>query len=147
MKNEKILNALDKVDEKFITASSPENTKKTKTSPKKAWVKWGVAAACLCLVAGIGVMNIDHGLSDGIPESGGGAPQLGGTVPEGVDPVVASLAVIPAGVDLLDVASSVLQGTSLFSLRRTRWITAAHWTPCRQWEKRIPVLSWSSTIQ
>ena len=106
MKNEKILNALDKVDEKFITASSPENTKKMKTSPKKAWVKWGVAAACLCLVAGIGVMNIDQGLSDGIPESGGGAPQLGGTVPEGVDPVVASLAVIPAGVDLLDVADA-----------------------------------------
>lgn len=106
MKNEKILNALDKVDEKFITASSPENTKKAKRSKVNAWVKWGAVAACLCLVAGIGVMNIDRGLSGGIPESGGGAPQQGGTVPEGVDPVVATLAVIPAGVDLLDVADA-----------------------------------------
>ena len=106
MKNEKILNALDKVDEKFITASSPENTKKTKRSKVNVWVKWGAVAACLCLVAGIGVMNIDRGLSGGISESGAGVPQHGGTVPEGVDPVVASLAVIPAGVDLLDVADA-----------------------------------------
>lgn len=106
MKNEKILNALDKVDERFITASSPENTKKTKNAKVNAWVKWGAAAACLCLVVGIGVMNINRGLSGGISESGGGAPQHGGTVPEGVNPVVASLAVIPAGVDLLDVADA-----------------------------------------
>ena len=52
MKNEKILNALDKVDERFITASSPENTKKTKNAKVNAWVKWGTAAACLCLVIG-----------------------------------------------------------------------------------------------
>ena len=106
MKNEKLLNALEKVDEKFITASSPENTKKTKNAKINAWVKWGAVAACLCLVVGIGVMNIDRGLSGGIPESGGGVPQHGGTVPEGVDPIVASLAVIPAGVDLLDVADA-----------------------------------------
>ena len=35
MKNEKLLNALEKVDEKFITASSPENTKKTKNAKKE----------------------------------------------------------------------------------------------------------------
>lgn len=52
MKNEKILNALGKVDEKFITASSPENTKKTKNAKINAWVKWGAMAACLCLVVG-----------------------------------------------------------------------------------------------
>jgi len=106
MKNEKLLNALDKVDEKFITASSPENTKKTKNAKVNAWVKWGAVAACLCLVVGIGVMNIDRGLSGGISEQGGGVPQHGGTMPEGVDPVVATLAVIPAGVDLLDVADA-----------------------------------------
>ena len=83
MKNEKLLNALEEVDEKFITASSPENTKKTKKVKMNAWVKWGSVAACLCLVAGIGVMNIDRGLSGGISEQGGGAPQHGGTVPEG----------------------------------------------------------------
>jgi len=50
MKNEKILNALEKVDEKFITSSSPENTKKAKHSKANTWVKWGAMAACLCLV-------------------------------------------------------------------------------------------------
>ena len=44
-----------------------------------------------------------------IPDGGGGvggdAP--GGMWPEGVDPVIASVAVIPAGVDLLDVADAI----------------------------------------
>lgn len=55
MKNEKILNALDKVDEKFIIASSPENTKKAKRSKVNAWVKWGAVAACMLVVIGISV--------------------------------------------------------------------------------------------
>ena len=50
MKNEKLLNALEKVDEKFITASSPENTKKPKRSKVNAWVKWGTFAACFALI-------------------------------------------------------------------------------------------------
>ena len=110
MKNEKILNALDKVDERFIDASSPESTKKTKNAKVNPWVKWGAVAVCLCLVAGIGVMNMDRGLSGVGSEQGSGAGfDIGGfdgSVPEGVDPVVASLAVIPAGVDLLDVADA-----------------------------------------
>jgi len=93
--------SMNQIDDDILERS--EVRKKKKSS---VWMKWGAVAACLCLVVGIGVMNIDRGLSGGIPESGGGAPQHGGTVPEGVDPVVASLAVIPAGVDLLDVADA-----------------------------------------
>lgn len=75
-----------------------------------AWVKWGAVAACLCIVAGIGVMNMDRGLS-GVSmeqEKGAGFDMGGfvGSVPEGVDPVVASLAVRPAGVDLREVADA-----------------------------------------
>lgn len=52
MKNEKLLNAFEKVDEKFITASAPENTKKAKKAKTDVWLKWGALAACLCLVVG-----------------------------------------------------------------------------------------------
>lgn len=83
-----------------------------------AWVKWGAVAACLCIVAGIGVMNMDRGLSGVSMEQGKGAGSAQGSgagidmggndgvVPEGVDPVVASLAVLPAGVDLREVADA-----------------------------------------
>ena len=49
MKNEKLLNALEQVDEKFITASAPENIKKVKKR-EKLWLKWGMVAACLCMI-------------------------------------------------------------------------------------------------
>lgn len=102
MTQEKLYDVLGEINENYVEkALEPK-----KRAQGKSWVKWGAVAACLCLVAGIGVMNIDRGLSGGISESGGGAPQHGGTVLEGVDPVVATLAVIPAGVDLLDVANA-----------------------------------------
>lgn len=59
MKDEKILNALEKVDEKFITASSPENTKKTKNNKINAWVKWGSIAACFALLV-LGIPMVTH---------------------------------------------------------------------------------------
>ncbi len=89
-----------------ILERSEQNVKKSSF----AWMKWGAVAACLCLVAGIGVMNIDRGLSGKDSEQGSGVGgDLGGvdgTIPEGVDPVVASLAVLPSDVDLLDVADA-----------------------------------------
>lgn len=83
-----------------------------------AWVKWGAVAACLCIVAAMGFMNMNRGLSDVGSEQGKGAGSeqgsvagndMGGNdgvVPEGVDPIVASLAVRPAGVDLREVADA-----------------------------------------
>lgn len=89
-----------------ILERSEQNVKKSSFT----WMKWGAVAACLCLVAGIGVINIDRGLSGKDSEQGSGVGiDMGGyvgAVPEGVDPVVASLAVLPAGVDLLDVADA-----------------------------------------
>jgi len=75
MKNEKLLNVLEKVDEKFITASSPENTKKPKNAKVNAWVKWGAAAACLCLVVGsVVLLRQDYNYPDVESEYGmGGA--------------------------------------------------------------------------
>ena len=89
-----------------ILERSEQNVKKSSF----AWVKWGAVAACLCLVAGIGVMNMDRGLSGvGLEQGSGAGFDMGGfdgSVPEGVDPVVASLAVLPVGVDLREVADA-----------------------------------------
>ena len=59
MKNEKLLNALEKVDERFITASAPENTKKAKRSNTGVWIKWGLLAASLCLVMGGAIWGME----------------------------------------------------------------------------------------
>lgn len=46
MKEERILNLLNQVDEKFIKEADPMN----KAKKKNNWLKWGAVAACLCLV-------------------------------------------------------------------------------------------------
>jgi len=71
MKNEKILNALEKVDEKFITASSPENTKKTKNAKKTVWLKWGALAACVVVIVAISIPKLSN-MSDNNGATAGG---------------------------------------------------------------------------
>lgn len=46
MKEERILSVLGQVDEKYIKEADPMN----KTKKKNSWLKWGAAAACLCMV-------------------------------------------------------------------------------------------------
>lgn len=107
MKNEKLLNVIGKIDDDLIFGAFHD----TKAKKKNAWSKWGAIAACLCLaVAGVAIWSNSPGQFGNVPESGSGvggeenAP--GGVVPEGVDPVVASVAVIPAEESLSDVADA-----------------------------------------
>lgn len=57
MKNERLLDALGKMDEDLIAEAAPG-----KKPPKKAktavWVKWGALAACLCLVVAGGIWKL-----------------------------------------------------------------------------------------
>ncbi len=80
MKNEKLLEALGKVDETFIEEAMPENAveqthqgvdesakqgrqgKKSKIS--HGWIKWVAVAACTALVIGIGVPKIFGAIND-----------------------------------------------------------------------------------
>lgn len=79
------------------------------------WLKWGAAAACLCLMA-VGVFLWHSGSgSPGTATTLGGESGAGdagsvsdGTWQEGIDPVTASVAVLPAGESLLDVADATL---------------------------------------
>ena len=105
MNRKDLYQSFNNIDDDILERSE-ENVKKNGF----AWVKWGAVAACLCLVVGIGVVNIDRGSSGVGLEQGSGAGfdrgGVGGSVPEGVDPVVASLAVLPVGVDLREVADA-----------------------------------------
>lgn len=49
MKNERLLNAIGKIDDDMISNAAQD----TKAKKKHSWGKWGAMAACLCLVAAI----------------------------------------------------------------------------------------------
>lgn len=56
MKEERILNVLGKVDEKYIKEADPEVKAKRKAP---VWTKWAAMAACLCLVV-VGALTIPN---------------------------------------------------------------------------------------
>lgn len=58
-KEERIINALGEVDEKFILESAPVNTTKKK---KPLWIKWGAMAACLSVVAALSIGLLQGGM-------------------------------------------------------------------------------------
>ena len=58
MKEDRILNVLGKVDEKYIKEADPEAKAKRKAP---VWTKWAAMAACLCLIIAGGLFgNIFH---------------------------------------------------------------------------------------
>lgn len=104
MKGREMLDTIENLNPAYIEAAA-EKPKARRTG----WRKWGAMAACLCLlITGVTLWG-DLGQQGKIPEAGAGVggEDSGGMWPEGVDPVIASLAVIPAGADLLDVADAV----------------------------------------
>ena len=109
MRKEEFCKALGDINENYVKEARAE-----RKVPKSAWLKWGAAAACLCLLVTAAIVWNNAGMPERPPESGdGGGPGdsvLGGDGlwPEGVDPVVASVAVIPAGESLLNVADAAL---------------------------------------
>lgn len=111
MRKEDFFEVIGDLDDGIVEGAKTSMKKNADSKARRmpGWIKWGAAAACLCLViAGVAVWN--GGLSGDAPEGGGGpgggAGTPGGAWPEGVDPVVASVAVIPAGESLLDVADA-----------------------------------------
>ena len=104
MKTPKMVEAMNYIDDDLVSGAITYTRKK-----KTGWLRWGAMAACLCLVITGASLWGNLGQQGKIPEAGAGVggEDSGGVWPEGVDPVVASVAVIPAGVDLLDVADAV----------------------------------------
>lgn len=108
MKGKDLISGMNFVDERFVNEAETATVAKAQKTPKMQKY-WGAVAACLCLVVvGTTVFFNNPGSSDNSTEHGSGISQ-GGIVQEGVDPVVASVAVIPAGENLsnVDYATSV----------------------------------------
>lgn len=51
MKNEKILRAIGEIDDDLITGAVNDRGAKARAGKQGIWLKWGAAAACLCLIA------------------------------------------------------------------------------------------------
>ena len=104
MKTPKMVEAMSYIDDDLVSGAITCTRKK-----KSSWLRWGAMAACLCLVITGATLWGNLGQHGKLPEAGAGVggEDSGGMWPEGVDPVIASVAVIPAGVDLLDVADAI----------------------------------------
>lgn len=110
MKKEEFFEVLGELDGEIVKGAEIAMKEKTNGRAKNVgWIKWATVAACLCLVIA-GVVMWNSGLFGDAPEGGvdgaGGAGTPGGAWPEGVDPIMASVAVIPAEESLLDVADA-----------------------------------------
>ena len=129
MKHPRIIESWDKIEpsrsahDRMLSAVLEQNrleherkekVKHMDKSKKSAWVKWGAAAACLCLIVG-GVILANNRPQVQLVDAGIGIDGTvpGGTLPEGVDPVMASIAVYPpAEKSLEDVADATLRQLS-----------------------------------
>ncbi len=71
MKNERLLNALEKIDEELIEEAAPGNKPSKKKIKNMVWMKWGAMAACVLVILGVGaplLFNHDGAVTDGKPE-------------------------------------------------------------------------------
>lgn len=124
MKNEKLLEAIGAIDDNLIHGAVYDTPKKK----QPVWVKVGAMAACLCLViCGAVLWKSVSKPSGNMTDYGGGPVQGGdmvGAVPEGVDPVVASVAVYPATERIENVATAEV--VSLSENEAISYALAAH---------------------
>ena len=74
MKNERLLNALEKIDEDLIAEAAPGNKPPRKKEKIMVWVKWGAMAACTLVIVGVGaplLFNHDVDTTSGKPKTEG----------------------------------------------------------------------------
>lgn len=100
MRGRELLDTIENLDPAFIKAAAEPPKRKL-----FGWRAWCAIAACVCLIiAAVAVGNLRGRGSGG--DFGGFFSGEDGIWQEGIDPIVASLAVIPANVDLSDVADA-----------------------------------------
>ncbi|MBQ3379100.1 MAG: hypothetical protein IJG50_04445 [Clostridia bacterium] len=131
MKNSKIIASWDKIEpsdsanERMLSAILEENRRVHKRKDKAIFVSRTEKAKKLCfsavvclaaLIAIIGIAGINlnwFGTKDIVGSDAGtgvdGTVMPGGSVPEGIDPVVSSVAVYPADKSLADIADASLK--------------------------------------
>ena len=57
MKNERLFEALEKIDEELIDEAAPGNKPPKKKAKTATWVKWGAMAACALVIVGVGISH------------------------------------------------------------------------------------------
>ncbi|MEY8404789.1 hypothetical protein AALA54_15930 [Oscillospiraceae bacterium 44-34] len=104
MNSKKFSEAMGELDSKYVD----EAISYRKKAKKSRWVKWGTIAACFCLVVvGITISQIPNIFHDR-----GAGVDPGGTHPNRVDPIIASLAQYPATESIEDVADATSKNIS-----------------------------------
>lgn len=106
MKVEKILDAIGSInDEAVQDARAYKRTRYSKV------VKWGAMVACFGLIITVTVLTLPGVLRNpsGGPSIPGGGVATPGEHPEGVDPVIESMAVYPATEDIRDVEDATIE--------------------------------------
>ena len=102
MTAKKLFEMIGDADAELIADASGESIRRK----HPAWLRWGAAAACICILAAGALGIFLH------PAVNGGGYAPGGSWPEGVDPKMASIAVYPATEKVQDVADATLRTLS-----------------------------------
>ena len=109
MTTETLFNLIGSTEEDMIADADTVSARKK----RPAWLRWGAAAACVCLLAWGGFTLAARFVHPAPAQGGGGAGGSvdvpGGSWPEGVDPKTASIAVYPATEKVQDVATAELR--------------------------------------
>lgn len=116
MTKEELFETIGSIDENLAASALEENRKR----PKTPWLRCGAAVACLCLLIG-GYWALRDGHRPPFAVQGGGTTDTGGgayigedgepggmwdNLPEGMDPITASIASFPAGESLANVETA-----------------------------------------
>lgn len=106
MNVENILNAIEAINDEAV-----KDARTYKRARYNKVVKWGAMVACVCLIITITALTLPGILREPSDEPnipGGGAATPGGH-PEGVDPIIESMAVYPATEDIRDVEDAIIE--------------------------------------
>lgn len=108
MKEHDFLEAVGYINVEYINNACPPKDKQNNSN----YGKWMAVVACLCVIVGglFFISTNDNNTSN--PDTGNGYDGTvlqGGKMPEGVDPIMASIAVYPIDARLEDVADASLK--------------------------------------
>lgn len=104
MRGQEMLEVIENLNPAYIeTAAQKPKTRKS------GLFRFSAIAACVCVIIAGAIVWGNYWQQGKIPEFGGGVggEEPGGNWPDGVDPIIASVAVIPAGEELKDVADAI----------------------------------------
>lgn len=106
MKVENILDAIGTINDKAV-----QDARAYKRTRYSRAIKWGTMVACVGLIITITVLTLPGILREpsGGPNIPGGGVAAPGEHPEGVDPIIESMAVYPATEDIRDVLDATIE--------------------------------------